>query len=233
MILGLFKDGKFETLYKDVKIYPEFAILQNHKGYGFEALFKYIYFICDRNSYPNKEGLPENETREYALRNSGLPANFKDDTIIKMAMGKYQELSFSTINELSKTLARSINNTYRTAAKLESLVNELLDSNEISPLGEELNNATDPEDKLKIAERISKYKNNAIKDSINYTNQIFELVDKTKKYLSVLKEIQDEADRIETCGGSKLLGGGTVKASMTPSNPVEGGAISEDDLRVG
>ena len=232
MILALFKDGNFETLYKDIKVYPEFAILQGYRGFSFETLFRYIYFVCDRNSYPNKEGYPDNEIREYALRNSGLPTNFKDDTVIKKAMGKYRELSFSTISELSKTLAKSINNTYRTAAKLEELVNELLDNHETSPLGEELSDVTDPEEKLKVLERLNKYKSNKIKDALNYTNQVFELVDKTKKYLTMVKEIQDEADRIETGGGSKLLGGGTVKSSMTPNNSIEGNDISNDDLIV-
>lgn len=84
--------------------YPEFASLYTRDTMNGKLMakreFKYIDFIANRDGHCVKEGYDSKEAHEFAVKNSGLPSDYKPDKYVSRAIEKAQELNGGVIEDL-------------------------------------------------------------------------------------------------------------------------------------
>jgi hypothetical protein len=95
--------------------------------------FRYIYELCDYNSYCNQSGKSDKEAHEYAIKEACLPDNWKPDSEVKAAMIKYRKLNTSVSRELYVELSAAFHNSSRVIKKLNEEINKVLEKEDISP----------------------------------------------------------------------------------------------------
>lgn len=115
--------------------------------------FKYMYFICNPESTPNREGRTDKDKHLYAIEQCGLPKIWKPDIELTLAMKEYEA-------ELTKSLSlKLVQNSRKAAASLDKTLNLL---------SEKLDN--------KIDALTNDSSNDDFKDIIANTNTLMELL---------------------------------------------------------
>ena len=85
--------------------------------------FRYIDFIANRESYCVREGLNKTEAHNFAIKNSGLPSDYKADKYIERAIEKAKELNGGVIEDLIDSTVAA----FHVDAKLVKHVRDLME----------------------------------------------------------------------------------------------------------
>ncbi len=156
--------------------------------------FNYIYSICDYNSYPNKNGLSEEEAHYWAVDNAGLPPDWKPDQVVFEAMQAYSRLVDTPSRELSRELLISIRNTYKIVRKVREKVDEKLEHDELD--------------------------NSDIDELISYQNKLMAIADKVPSMVNSLKNVIEMIDKEEDINKEYVRGGNEIDESMNPDTSI-------------
>ena len=85
---------------------------------------KYIYFIADPQSIPNRRGYKDSQAHDYAVENAGLPPTWVPDEVVSACISIYRADSWDTVREQIFEL----NATFRGFNKVISLIRENIDT---------------------------------------------------------------------------------------------------------
>lgn len=206
MNLARFTNGSFEILYRELCIYKEFDDLRTLSNYKFETLIKYIYFLVDPKSYAVKNGLTRIDAEKYAIKNSGLPTNYKPDTKVLVAIQRWEELSYDTMNETCRGLKRLLGKTPVLVNKMDDQLSALLASETLSP-----------EDSANIVKIIK---------------TAFELSDSSTKHIEIITTLENKIKEQEERSITIARGGTIVSQSMKRNNPVDLAPISDSAINL-
>lgn len=190
----------------EVLLYEEFnVILKRNKpiegdSEGRKKLFnyrefKYIYFMSDTNSFPNRMGYNKSMAHEYSVKHSKLPNGYMPDKEVIAAINLYKNHDTTPMKETAKELRKTLNLNSRVIATLRTQLEEAL--------------------------RVSNDKSNkeGSKPLLSAMNELIAMSNKlpdTFRTLSSIEEIVKEEDNKK----SKVRGGNDVKSSMLPDNSI-------------
>ena len=157
-----------------------------------EREFKYIHFICDRDSFCVTEGFSDKEAHAFAKKHSGMPESYKPDKFVMRAIDLVKELNGGVIEEMIDATVSA----FRVDAKLVKHVKILMEN-----IGDKLKVAKDNTDvdDLDSVERVMKL-TDAI---INISNAI---PSKIEKLLKLREEYDNQKNKVTNTrrGGGEL-----------------------------
>lgn len=156
--------------------------------------FKYIYFTCDYEAYPQQHGYSPKEAHEYAIAQTGLDKNWVPDQEILDAMEVYKEEHLSEAKQSIVDLIKILRLNRRTAGKVHEAIEEKLNA-KLSP---------------QEAADIISYQSRILEIATNIPKQIKQLTEA----LAIIEEL-DKKD-VKLARGKK-----EIKPSMNPNNDIE------------
>ena len=138
-----FKDNILVINRKEILMHQPFAdIIKKDKGSVGDSdgrkklyatkVFKYIYFMCDVDSFPNTQGYNENDCHKYAVTQAGLDSTFKVNSDISKAMMLYKRYNTNAVQEQINTLNRRFRALTKIIETLGVKLDDLVDKDELS-----------------------------------------------------------------------------------------------------
>ena len=133
--MKLFKlsNGVLELDREEVTLYRQLRVLliRDKDSEGRKKLqafreFLYIYLCCDFESYPNRHGLNEQETHNFAIDQANLPSDYIPDSAVIEAMDFYVSEDTSIVKELITELNATFRNNIKIVRKLRGRINDQL-----------------------------------------------------------------------------------------------------------
>lgn len=114
---------------KEILKYDELGIIyrrdkSNDKMIAYRE-FRYLDFICDRDSYCVQNGFSNIESHNFAVEHSGMPKTYAPDDIVKKAISVCRRLNGGIIEGLIDTTIEAFRIDAKLMAKVKKLAAEL------------------------------------------------------------------------------------------------------------
>lgn len=170
--------------------YDEFRIIylrdKNPSKHIATQHFKYIDFIANRDSFPNREGYSESESRKFAAINSGLGDKFIADKDLNIAIAKARQLNGGIIENLLDNIIAA----FRSDAQIVSKMRTALQA--------KVNSAATIED---------------FKETIKLSDTLVEISSTIPGKIDKFLTLREEYEKKLKTGITRLRGGGEISNS--------------------